>query len=173
VVRAFLLHLPLVRALNGGVRKHPAYPPTYYVAVARHAIRIIDHVCKKMVSPRALVVDDNRDAAESFARLIETLGCQAEFVTDPWLAVEKAEQVRPEIIFLDIAMPGLSGRDLARVLRAKYGWKIRIVAVTAHSGEQDRALSREAGFDAHLAKPVDPELLQSMLLTLFPEMRWQ
>ena len=126
-----------------------------------------------MAGPRALVVDDNRDAAEAFARLIETLGCKAAFVTDPRIAVDTTEHLRPEIIFLDIGMPGLSGHELARMLRAKYGWKVRIVAVAAHADQADRALSRQAGFDAHLAKPVDPDLIHSTLVTLFPEMRWR
>jgi two-component system, chemotaxis family, CheB/CheR fusion protein len=126
-----------------------------------------------MAGPRALVVDDNRDAAESFARLIKALGCEAEFVTDPRVAVDTMEHLRPEIIFLDIAMPEINGHELARVLRAKYGWKVRIVAVTAHAEQADRAMSREAGFDAHLAKPVDPDLIESTLVTLFPEMRWR
>jgi CheY-like chemotaxis protein len=126
-----------------------------------------------MPGPRALVVDDNRDAAESFARLIETLGCEAQFITDPHAAVDTAEHLRPEIIFLDIGMPGLNGHELARKLRDKYGWKVRIVAVTAHAGEQDRQMSREAGFDAHMAKPVSVEAIQEMLLTLFPALRWR
>ena len=126
-----------------------------------------------MPGPRALVVDDNHDAAESFARLIQTLGCEAQFVTDPHVAVETAEHLRPEIIFLDIGMPGLNGHELARMLRGKYGWKVRIVAVTAHADEQDRRLSREAGFDAHMAKPVSVAAIREMLLTLFPELRWR
>ena len=126
-----------------------------------------------MVRPRALVVDDNRDAAESFARLIETFGCQASFETDSLKAEQAAENLRPEVIFLDLAMPGLSGHDLARLFREKYGWQVRIVAVTAHTDDHNRALSREAGFDAHIGKPYTAERIQSMLLTLFPEMRWQ
>ena len=126
-----------------------------------------------MACPRALVVDDNRDAAESFARVIETFGCEAAFVTDPRIAVATAEQLRPQIIFLDIGMPELDGHALARQLRAKYGWNVSIVAVTAHSAQADRLLTREAGFDAHLAKPVSAELVQDTLETLFPEMRWR
>jgi two-component system, chemotaxis family, CheB/CheR fusion protein len=128
---------------------------------------------KDMASPRALVVDDNKDAAESFADLIVALGCEAEFITDPLQAIDKAEEFRPEIIFLDIGMPGLSGHDLVRMLRRRYGWRVRMVAVTGHSEAQDRVLSREAGFDAHVAKPVSAELVQSMLHTLFPQMRWR
>ena len=131
------------------------------------------HCPKAMPCPRSLVVDDSHDAAESFARLIESLGCEAAFVTDPRIAVDTAQKVEPQIIFLDIGMPELDGHELARMFRAKYGWRIRIVAVTAHTRVEDRALSREAGFDAHLAKPVDPELIQSTLLTLFPDMRWR
>jgi CheY-like chemotaxis protein len=126
-----------------------------------------------MASPRALVVDDNQDAAESFARLIELLGCEAAFVTDPRIAIDIALQVKPQIIFLDIGMPELDGNELARRFRAKYGWRVRIVAVTAHAEEEDRARTRAAGFDAHLAKPVNPEVIQSTLWTLFPEMRWR
>jgi CheY-like chemotaxis protein len=125
-----------------------------------------------MAYPRALVVDDEKDAAESFARLVESLGCSAEFVTDPRLAAKKADQIRPEIIFLDIGMPEVTGLDLARMFRKKFGWKVRIVAVTGHSEDKDRKLTREAGFDAHMVKPVSPEVIQNMLLTLFPEMRW-
>ena len=126
-----------------------------------------------MARPRALVVDDHPDSAESFARMVETLGCTAEFVTDPRAAVAMAEQLKPDIFFLDIGMPLLNGHDLARKLRGKYGWKVKIVAVTAHSKLEDRALSRQAGFDAHMAKPADAELIHSMLITLFPGLRWR
>jgi CheY-like chemotaxis protein len=126
-----------------------------------------------MAGPRALVVDDHPDSAEAFARLIEALGCAAEFATDPRVVIERVEQLKPDIIFLDIGMPVLNGHDLARMLREKYGWKVKIVAVTAHAQAEDRALSRQAGFDAHMAKPVDAQLVQSMLVTLFPEMRWR
>ena len=125
-----------------------------------------------MAGPRALVVDDHPDSAESFARMVETLGCKAEFVSDPRVAVAMAEQLKPDIIFLDICMPLLNGHDLARKLREKYGWQVKIVAVTAHSQPKDRALSRQAGFDAHMAKPADAALIHSMLVTLFPGLRW-
>jgi two-component system, chemotaxis family, CheB/CheR fusion protein len=126
-----------------------------------------------MTGPRALVVDDHPDSAEAFARLIEALGCTAEFLTDPRVAIERTGQLKPDIVFLDIGMPVLNGHDLARMLREKYGWQVKIVAVTAHSQDEDRALSRQAGFDAHMAKPVDAEAVQSMLVTLFPQMRWR
>jgi CheY-like chemotaxis protein len=126
-----------------------------------------------MARRRALVVDDDRDTAESFARLVQTLGFKTAFETDPVIALQTAERLRPEIVFLDIGMPGLTGHELGRLFRQKYGWEVRIVAVTAHTQEQDRALSRAAGFDAHLAKPVDLEVIRTTVVTLFPDMRWR
>jgi CheY-like chemotaxis protein len=123
--------------------------------------------------PRTLVVDDLPDAAHTFAALLKSLGCETTAITDPFVAVETVERIQPEAVFLDLNMPGLTGLDLARILRKKYGWqRLRIVAVTAFASEEHRTATREAGFDAHLVKPVDPNLLESMIHTLFPEMRW-
>src|SRR5688572_13018436 len=100
----------------------------------------------RKLCPRALIVEDDPDTADTFAALIQSLGCEASVVTDPRLAVETAERIKPQVVFLDIGMPALSGNDLARMLRAKYGWNLRIVAVTAHGNQQDRARGRQAGF---------------------------
>lgn len=116
---------------------------------------------------RALVVDDLRDAAESFARVLDILGCEASYLTDPRQALDEARRLRPHIAFLDIGMPHLSGHELARLLRASFGEEeLKLVAVTAHGEAQDRAASRKAGFDAHVVKPVDPALVESILKTL-------
>ena len=123
--------------------------------------------------PRTVVVDDLPDAAQTFAALVKSLGCEATAITDPFVAVETVERTQAEVVFLDLNMPGLTGLDLARILRKKYGWqRLRIVAVTAFGSEEHRTATREAGFDAHVVKPVDTALLESMLHTLFPEMRW-
>jgi CheY-like chemotaxis protein len=119
--------------------------------------------------PRALVVDDHADAAEAFARLLRLMGCEVMAVTDPFLAVDAVAQLKAQVVFLDIGMPGMDGLELARRLRAKYGFEsLRIVAVTAYGEEEHRTLSRQAGFDAHVVKPVDIHLVESMLQTLFP-----
>jgi len=122
------------------------------------------------IRPRALVVDDDCDTAESFARVLEGLGCEVEFVTDPALAADAVARLHAQIVFLDIGMPGINGYDLADMLRRQYGWHtgIRLVAVTAYGSEEHRARSRAAGFDAHVLKPVSAELVESMLRTLFP-----
>lgn len=123
--------------------------------------------------PRALIVDDDYDTAESFTRLLKALGCDADFVTDPCLAVDTVERINAQVVFLDIGMPGIDGYELAAMLRSKYGWQngIRLVAVTAYGSDEHRARSRAAGFDAHVLKPVSPELVESMLHTLFPKTR--
>ena len=116
---------------------------------------------------RALVVDDSHDAAESFARVLVSMGCAATFVTNPLVAVDAAQALEARVVFLDIAMPELDGYELARVFRAHYGQHIRLVAVTAYGDSAHREMSRAAGFDAHVQKPVDFAMVQSMLATLF------
>ena len=105
--------------------------------------------------------------------MLQAYGCEATALTDPLAALHTAESIKADLIFLDLGMPGVSGLDLARTLRKTYGWeRIRIVAVTGHGSDEHRVATREAGFDAHVVKPVDVHLLESMLHTLFPQLRW-
>jgi DNA-binding response OmpR family regulator len=123
--------------------------------------------------PQILIVDDEVDSATTFARLVEALGCAAVAITDPRIAVETADAIKAELVFLDIRMPVVSGLDIARELRKKHGWqRLRIVAVTGLGSEEHRVASRSAGFDAHVTKTVDLHLLESVMHTLFPETRW-
>jgi CheY-like chemotaxis protein len=117
---------------------------------------------------RALVVDDNRDNAESLAKLLEVIGCDARFTTEPMNALTAIGAHKPDIVFLDIGMPDLDGYQLAHHIRARYPkHAIRLVAITAYASDQDRARSRVAGFDAHLLKPATPELIENTLKQLF------
>ncbi len=119
-------------------------------------------------SRRILVIDDKRDQAESFARLLEALGHQAEFVTTPQEALAVARRFRPQLVCVDIGMPLVNGYELARMFRAEFGYEsMRIVAVTAYGGDEYRVRSRQAGFDAHLVKPASIETVQSMLATVW------
>ena len=123
--------------------------------------------------PQILVVDDQEDVAHTFSALLRSLGWNSTAITDPLATMDTAERIKPEAIFLDLNMPGLTGLDLARMLRKKYGWQaVKIVAVTALASEEHRTATREAGFDAHVSKPVDVPLLENILHTLFPETRW-
>jgi CheY-like chemotaxis protein len=78
-------------------------------------------------------------------------------------ALDAASQAPPDVMLLDITMPGMSGFEVARQLRAQHGRAVLLIAITAFGQEADRRLSREAGFDHHLVKPVDPEHLRSLL----------
>jgi CheY-like chemotaxis protein len=127
----------------------------------------VEHQQKRRLC--ALVVDDNCDAAESFAQVLGVLGCDAVFITEPRNALAEIVRLKPHIAFLDIAMPHLSGYDLARLLRAEYGERLKLVAVTGHGEAEDREAARKAGFDAHVLKPIDPALVQAIIKTVLPE----
>ena len=117
---------------------------------------------------RILVVDDLQDSALSLTLVLRRLGHTAEFVTDPWEAIEAVRRLRPELVFLDIGMPEINGYALARMLRQEFGFDaVKLVALTAWDRDDDRAESRRAGFDAHVAKPADAETIESILKTVF------
>jgi CheY-like chemotaxis protein len=111
-----------------------------------------------------LIVDDNHDAAATLDMLLRSLGYQTEVVHDGAAALNAAPRFKPDVVLLDIGMPGLDGYEVARRLRAmKRGRSLRIIAVTGWGQEADRHRSREAGFDVHLVKPVAPEQLTAAL----------
>lgn len=117
---------------------------------------------------RALVVDDKQDVAESLSRLLLAMGCAATFVTNPAVALDAAQALEADIVFLDLGMPNLDGYALARKFRKCYrDAPLRLVAVTAYGTAEDRALSRASGFDARMQKPVDIAMVEAMLATLF------
>jgi CheY-like chemotaxis protein len=120
---------------------------------------------------RALVVDDHPDTAESLARLLQTMGCAATFVVDPAKAIDAAAALEAEVVFLDIGMPSIDGYELARMLRKKYDERILLVAVSGYGSDDHHRRSREAGFDAHVQKPVDMKIVESMLATVLASRR--
>jgi CheY-like chemotaxis protein len=112
---------------------------------------------------RVLVVDDHRDAAESLARFVTLLGHEARTAGDGHAALDIAEEYRPELVLCDIGLPGIDGHEVARRLRAAYQDTMRLVAVTGHGRDEDFERSRESGFDEHVVKPVDPDMLRRLL----------
>lgn len=120
---------------------------------------------------RVLVVDDNVDAARSLARvLVRLYGQVVEVAHDGPSALAKAPAFRPEVILLDIGMPGMDGYEVARRLRSRPEFaQTRLVALTGWGQEADRQRSKDAGFDAHLVKPVDPEDLWKTILSSRPD----
>lgn len=112
---------------------------------------------------RVLVVDDNRDAAESLGALVEALGHEARVVHDGASALDVAARWRPDLVLLDIGLPRLDGYEVARRLRAALGPGVVLAAVTGYGRDEDRRRSRAAGFDHHLVKPVDVHVLERLL----------
>jgi signal transduction histidine kinase/CheY-like chemotaxis protein len=115
-------------------------------------------------SRRILVADDNQDAARSLALLLKHRGHVVETAFDGAEAIKKAESWRPEVMLLDLGMPEMNGYEVCRSIRQRpWGRGIRIVALTGWGQERDRQNTRDAGFDAHLVKPVDVGLLGEVL----------
>ena len=106
---------------------------------------------------RILCVDDNRDAAESLALILQIVGLQAEAAFDGPSALRALERFRPHACVSDINMPGMDGYELARRARQWAGREpLLLVAMTARTTEEDQKKSAEAGFDVHINKPADP-----------------
>ena len=114
---------------------------------------------------RILVVDDNADAANSLARLLSRLhGQEVRVAHDGPEALEIAEAFRPEVVILDIGLPGMDGHEVARRLRERpESDGTLLVALTGWGQEQDRLRSQESGFHLHLVKPVEPEAIRRLV----------
>ena len=113
---------------------------------------------------RVLVVDDNKDAALSLAVMLQLLGHETRVAHDGVEALELAAGFSPDIVLLDIGMPRLNGYETAQLMREQpWGRRALIVALTGWGQEEDRRRSREAGFDQHLVKPVEPAALERLL----------
>jgi CheY-like chemotaxis protein len=123
-----------------------------------------DTVAPTPIGRRILVADDNQDAADSLAMILEMDGHDVRVAHDGRAALSVAQTFRPDIVLLDIGMPRLNGYEVAQALRQEpWGADIRLIALTGWGQESDRQRAAEAGFDCHLTKPVDPDALETML----------
>jgi len=105
---------------------------------------------------RVIVADDVRDSADTIAELLGERGLEARAVYDGHEAIRVAEAWQPDGAVLDLGLPGLSGYEVARELRSRYGRKMCLVAYTGWAGDTDRERAMDAGFDGFLVKPADP-----------------
>jgi PAS domain S-box-containing protein len=113
---------------------------------------------------RVLVVDDNIDAAKSLRMLLKMQGAQSEMVHNGFDALEAIKRLQPNVVLLDIGMPGMDGYEVARRVRASGEFnELKLVALTGWGQEEDRQKTREAGFDHHLVKPADIAKLKELL----------
>jgi signal transduction histidine kinase/ActR/RegA family two-component response regulator len=139
-------------------------------------VRLPLHVPKRDAAPaatpapappsltRVLVVDDNRDAANSLGALLRMLGAEVDVVHDGEAALHAFSTQHPEVVLLDLGMPGMDGYEVARRLRQRDDARdVMLIALTGWGQERDRLNSRAAGFDHHLIKPADLHALQSLL----------
>ena len=113
---------------------------------------------------RVLVVDDNVDSAESMAMMIELSGHDVAMAHDGAQAIELAKAFQPDVAFLDLGMPKVDGYEAARSIREQpWGRQILLVALTGWGQEDDKRRTREAGFDAHVVKPIEFSALEKLL----------
>jgi signal transduction histidine kinase/ActR/RegA family two-component response regulator len=141
----FVIRLPAGKAENGAGTETASAP------AARHV----------------LVIEDNADAREMLRLALELDGHRVETAADGTAGVEAALRSTPDLVLVDIGLPGLDGYAVARRLRAALGHRVTLVALTGYGQTEDRRRTSEAGFDAHLVKPVDPDVLSRALATGF------
>jgi CheY-like chemotaxis protein len=119
------------------------------------------------MSRRILIVDDYPDTAESLARLLRSDGDDVQTANDALEGIALAEKFLPEFILLDIRMPSLNGYEAAkRIRREPWGRDVVLIAFTAGSPREEQRLCREAGFNAHLFKPVSPGDVSRLLASI-------
>jgi CheY-like chemotaxis protein len=113
---------------------------------------------------RVLVTDDNRDGADTLAMVIRLLGCEVRTAYDGPSAIAAVESFAPDVVFMDLGMPGMDGFEAARRIRAlPHGDDTVLIALTGWGQDRDREQTRRAGFDAHVVKPVDPAAVRDLL----------
>jgi CheY-like chemotaxis protein len=119
-----------------------------------------------------MVIDDNRDSADSLALLLGLNGHLTQVAYDGHSGVEQAEQWRPEVVVLDIGMPDINGYEVCRQIRQRpWGRTAVVIAQTGWGQQSDRQRAKDEGFDAHVVKPVDLATLTRLIETLVPSSR--
>jgi CheY-like chemotaxis protein len=111
-----------------------------------------------------LVADDNRDGADIMALLLQQYGYDVSVAHSGPDALATAARNKPEIVILDIGMPGMSGYEVAQRIRAEpWGKRTLLIALTGWGQEEDKRKAFDAGFDHHLIKPIDPDALEALM----------
>jgi signal transduction histidine kinase len=115
------------------------------------------------VPRRVLIVEDNKDAAQTLAEVVRMLGHHAEVAEDGPAAVRRAGEYHPDVVLCDVGLPGMDGYEVARELRAARGRDVRLVAISGYAQPEDVTRAAQAGFDEHIAKPCGPEQIERLL----------
>jgi PAS domain S-box-containing protein len=144
---SFAVHLPIILQQEEETPRHPDRP-----------------VVGDAASMRILIVDDNEDAVSTLNMMLHLAGHHTRTARDGIEAVDLANTYRPNVVLLDIGMPRMNGYEAAETIRKQsWGQNMALIAMTGWGQESDRMRSREAGFDEHLVKPVDPQVLLRLL----------
>jgi PAS domain S-box-containing protein len=162
------MHGGTVRAESAGTGQGSTFTvqlPCLPATAAREAAGAVPDAQETTASAaRVLVVDDNQDAAETLTTFLGMLGVQARAVHDGPSALPAAVDFAPDLVLLDIGLPGMDGYEVARALRQQPQLaRVTLVALTGWGAEEDRRRAMEAGFDRHLTKPVDLKVLEDLL----------
>jgi two-component system OmpR family response regulator len=117
---------------------------------------------------RVLLVDDSVDAAEAMSMLLETLGHEVRTMHDGPSALAMVDEFAPDVVILDIGLPGMNGFEIARELRTREATRnVLMIALTGYGDASDRRQAHEAGFDHHLVKPVSFTTIENMIIDRF------
>jgi PAS domain S-box-containing protein len=166
VKRLVEMHGGTVEAKSAGIGQGSQFVVSLPVLVSSSAVLLDKHTVEQKYKKRRriLVVDDYPSAAESLARRLKHCGNEVETALDGFEGIKRAEKFRPDVVLLDIGMPKLNGYKAAQTIRQQpWGKNMVLIAFTGWGQEEDRQRTREAGFDAHLVKPVDYMELSELL----------
>jgi CheY-like chemotaxis protein/two-component sensor histidine kinase len=171
VVRKLVeMHGGTVEAQSGGLGKGSEFTvrlPVLMSPTGRSQVLSDEEEKRPDSGWRVLVVDDNIDSADSIAMLLQMSGHDVRVAYSGQDALDMAAEYQPDIVLLDIGLPGMDGYEVARRVRAQPQLeKVKLIAVTGYGQEADRRQSQEAGFDYHLVKPVDAQKLGELLVEL-------
>lgn len=168
LVKEFVeLHGGRVEARSGGLGQGSEFVVRLPLASGNAHLPSVAVAKPRGPSQRILVVDDNRDAAESLAMLLKVIGHEVRTAHDGEAAVTAAEEYQPRLVLMDLGMPEVDGYEAARRMRAQpWGANLFLVALTGWGAEVDRQRTREAGFDRHLVKPVDLDAITKLVAEL-------
>jgi PAS domain S-box-containing protein len=167
----FIVRLPLYEPADGGDHPHEHGRPAQVARADADrtgptSLPAGDDL-SRLIDRRILIVDDNRDGADSLSMLLELMRCNVRKAYDGMEAIATAREFAPEAILLDIGMPRLDGYEVCRLIRQEtWGTRTAIIALTGWGQEADRRRTSESGFDAHLVKPIHPDSAVKMLVDL-------
>jgi CheY-like chemotaxis protein len=123
-----------------------------------------DATAPQKVRRRVLVVEDNLDTVHTLARVLQEMGHIVDYAINGYAGMELARRFKPDFILLDLGLPGMDGFELCRRLKREEGLAhTRYIAITGYAAEEYRQRSKDAGFDLHLTKPLDPRVLERLL----------